>query len=187
MPAAVILHGAAGILPYVTERRSEFAAMGVATFIVDSFTRRNITSTISDQERLARLNVVLDAYRALALLRSHPRIDPDRIVVVGFSRGGDVALYSAMRRFQDLYGRAGSGFAAHAAFYPNCGTKYVHDRMSLRSRSACSTEPPMIMHRHPPAVSTSRASPKEAPTLGSRNMTARCMCSCGRNSPRCPS
>jgi dienelactone hydrolase len=127
VPVVVMLHGAAGILPYVTEWRSEFAAMGVATFIVDSFTPRGITSTIADQGRLDRLNAVLDAYRALALLRSHPDIDPERIILVGFSRGGDVALYSAMRRLRDMYGPGGAGFAAHAAFYPNCGTTYLHD------------------------------------------------------------
>ncbi len=127
MPAVVLLHGAAGVFPYVTEWRARFASMGVATFIVDSFTPRHIVSTISDQDQLGRLNVVLDAYRALGVLRAHPRIDPDRIVLVGFSRGGDAALYSSLRRLKDFYAPAGKGFAAHVAFYPNCGTTYLRD------------------------------------------------------------
>jgi dienelactone hydrolase len=127
LPVVVLLHGSAGVLPYVTEWRAQFAQMGVATFIVDSFTPRHISSTIADQDQLGRLNGVLDAYGALALLRTHPRVDPQRIVLVGFSRGGDAALYAALRRLHDFYASPDSRFAAHVAFYPNCGTTYRND------------------------------------------------------------
>ncbi len=127
VPAVVLLHGSAGVLPYVTEWRDELAAMGVAAFIVDSFTPRGLAGTIPDQDRLPRLNAVMDAYRALELLAKNPAIDPRRIVVMGFSRGADAALYSALRRLRDWYAPPGVGFAAHVAFYPNCGTRYRDD------------------------------------------------------------
>jgi len=40
----ILLHGAAGVLPYVTEWQQELASMGVAAFVVDSFTPRGIRS-----------------------------------------------------------------------------------------------------------------------------------------------
>ena len=79
IPAVILLHGAAGVLPYVTEWQQELASMGVAAFLIDSFTPRGIITTIADQDQLARLNAAVDAYRALALLSQHPRIDPNRI------------------------------------------------------------------------------------------------------------
>jgi acetyl esterase/lipase len=58
-----------------------------------------------------------DAYRALELVATHPRIDPGWIAVMGFSKGGIVALYSALTRFQRLHGPAGARFAHHIAFH----------------------------------------------------------------------
>lgn len=55
---------------------------------------------------------------ALAVLGRHPRIDPERIAVMGFSKGGFAALYSSLRRFARMHGPAGLTFAAHVAFYP---------------------------------------------------------------------
>jgi len=68
-----------------------------------------------------------DAYRALELVATHPRIDPARIAVMGFSKGGGVALYSAMTRFQRLYGPSAARFAHHIAFYPPCFVAYIGD------------------------------------------------------------
>jgi dienelactone hydrolase len=127
IPVVILLHGAAGVLPYVTEWQQELASVGVAAFVIDSFTPRGISGTIADQDRLARLNVVVDAYGALALLAKHPSINPDRIVLMGFSRGADAALYSAMSRLHHALGNKGRHFAAHFAMYPNCTTRYLED------------------------------------------------------------
>jgi dienelactone hydrolase len=61
-------------------------------------------------------------------METHPRIDPERIAVMGFSRGGQAALYAAVTRFQRMHGPAsGRDFAAYIPFYASCGTKFVDD------------------------------------------------------------
>lgn len=101
--------------------------MGVATFVIDSFTARGIVSTSNDHSQLGRLAMIIDAYRALELLAKHPRIDPARIALMGFSRGGQAALYASVKRFQYMHGPAGLGLATYIPFYPDCGTTYRHD------------------------------------------------------------
>ena len=71
--------------------------------------------------------MAVDAYRALALLANHPRIDASRIALMGFSRGGIAALYAGLKRFQRMHGPAGLEFAAYLSFYAPCSTTYIDD------------------------------------------------------------
>lgn len=127
LPAVVLLHGSGGIGGYVTNWEQYLNGLGVATFVVDSFTARGIVSTVNDQSQLGRLSMTVDAYRALDLLSRHPRIDPTRIAIMGFSRGAQPALYSSMKRFQRMHGPIGKEFAAYIPFYAPCGTTYRDD------------------------------------------------------------
>src|SRR5215471_16762051 len=86
-----------------TLRYKEFNEMGIASLLLDSFSGRGLVSTSADQALLGRLNMILDAYRAFDVLAAHPRIDAARIAVIGFSRGGQSALYSSLRRFQQMW------------------------------------------------------------------------------------
>jgi dienelactone hydrolase len=126
-PAVVLVHGSAGVSPREDRWADELRKAGAATFLLDSFTGRAIASTTTDQSQLSSLAMIGDAYRALELLATHPRIDPDRIAVMGFSKGGAVALYAALRRFQHLHGLAGARFAQHIAFYAPCYYAFVGD------------------------------------------------------------
>jgi dienelactone hydrolase len=127
LPAVVLLHGSGGIGGAVVNWAQFFNEMGVATLVVDSFTARGISNTVTDQAQLGRLAMTVDAYRALEVLAKHPRIDPTRIAVMGFSRGAQPALYASMKRFQRDYAPAGREFAAYIAFYAPCGTRYGED------------------------------------------------------------
>jgi dienelactone hydrolase len=46
---------------------------------------------------------------------------------MGFSRGGQAALYASMKRFQRLYATSGQEFATYIVFYPDCTTTYRDD------------------------------------------------------------
>jgi len=124
LPVVVLLHGSGGILGYVTDWEQDLNSMGLATFVIDSFTARGIVNTNYDQAQLGRLAMILDAYRALDLLSKHPRVDPRRIVLMGFSRGGQAALYASMKRFQRMHAPPGQEFAAYIPFYPQCVTTF---------------------------------------------------------------
>ena len=127
LPAAILLHGSGGLAGYVDDWARWLNAIGIATLELDSFTGRGLLSVSNDQGQLGRLATIVDAYRALALLSRHPRIDSTRVALIGFSRGGQAALYASMRRFQSMHLSAGLGFAAYVAFYPDCRTTYLNE------------------------------------------------------------
>jgi dienelactone hydrolase len=99
----------------------------VWTFLVDSFSGRGIVNTITDQSQLDTLPMMVDAYRALALVAQHPRIDAGRIAVMGFSKGAVAAVYSSNQRFRKMYGPPNAEFAAHIGVYTPCNTTYGDD------------------------------------------------------------
>ena len=127
LPAVVLVHGSGGIPGSIADWAQFLNALGVATLTLDSFTGREIVSTIEDQDRLGRLAMIVDVYRALDMLAKHPRIEPSKVAVMGFSRGGHVALYASLRRFQRAYATGGNQFAGYLAFYSDCGVKYRGD------------------------------------------------------------
>ena len=143
LPAVILVHGSGGIGGTGgsnDEWSNELNSLGIATFAVDSFSGRNIVQTATDQAQLGRLAMIPDVYRSLELLSKHPRIDPARVGLMGFSRGGQVTLYASVKRFQKMYGPAdGSGFAAYIAFYPDCSTVYHDDEI-------VSANPIIILH-----------------------------------------
>jgi dienelactone hydrolase len=126
-PAVLVVHGSGGVGGREDRWADELRRAGLATFQLDSFTGRGIVFTAEDQDQLSGVAMIGDAYRALELLVTHPRIDPGRIAMMGFSKGGLVALYSALTRFHRLHGPPAARFAQHVAFYPPCSVTYVGD------------------------------------------------------------
>ncbi len=127
LPAVILMHGSSGLGVVVDDWAHWYNEKGIATFAIDSFTARGIISTNDDQSQLGRLAMIIDAYRGLSLLSHHPRIDPNKVILMGFSRGGVASLYSSMTRFQAMHGPADANFAAYFAFYPDCRTLYHED------------------------------------------------------------
>jgi dienelactone hydrolase len=124
LPVALLMHGSGGIGANIEPWTRKFNAMGISTFTIDGFTGRGLTAVSTDQASLGRLNFIVDIYRALDILARHPRVDPERIVLMGFSRGGQAALYASLTRFNKLWNKSGIQFAAYIPFYPDCATSY---------------------------------------------------------------
>jgi dienelactone hydrolase len=127
LPLVVLLHGSGGMGANIEFWSRELNAAGISTFAIDGFTGRGITATNTNQALLGRLAFVLDVYRSLEILGKHPRVDPARIVLMGFSRGGQGALYASEKRFHKMWNRSGVELAAYVPFYPDCSTTYVDD------------------------------------------------------------
>jgi dienelactone hydrolase len=127
LPVVVLMHGSSGVGPTTEAWVHSFNAMGISTFVVDGFSGRGLTAVGPNQALLGRLNLILDIYRSLDILAKHPRVDPERIVLMGFSRGGQAALYASLDRFNKLWNKSGAQFAAYIPFYPDCSTSYATD------------------------------------------------------------
>ena len=127
LPLVVLVPGSGGINAGADVWDRQFEAMGISTFSLNSLAGRGIVSTVVDQSQLGRLNGILDLYRALAVLASHRRVDPNRIAVMGFSRGAQTTLYSSLKRFHKMWNPGGIDPAAYIALYPPCVTTYIGD------------------------------------------------------------
>jgi dienelactone hydrolase len=118
-PAAIIVHTIAGY----REANEGYAAAelrksGFATLTYDSFAARGTTGFAMSGSPGYLPAGVADAYAALRLLTGEPRIDADRIAIVGFSFGGEVAHLAAFEQIRSALNPGPGRFAAHVAFYP---------------------------------------------------------------------
>ena len=127
IPVVFLIHGSSGIGPNVDYWSNHFLAQGYATFSLDGFTGRGLTVVGPNQALLGRLNLILDSYRAMEILSKHPRLDTNKFVMMGFSRGGQATLFASLERFNKLWNNSGTVFAAHIPFYADCVTRYLGD------------------------------------------------------------
>jgi dienelactone hydrolase len=100
------------------------ASWGVAAFVVDSFGPRGVSGTASDQAQLSQWVDVADAFSALKVLTADPRIDRNRIGIMGWSRGGLVAMITALETARQAVIDGDAKFAAHIVFYGPSSTQY---------------------------------------------------------------
>jgi len=123
-PAVILAHGCAGFgygdrtwLPLLRD-------WGYATLTVESFASRGITGVCTTGS-LIPLQSVPDVYGALRRLATHPKIDAQRIVLMGFSHGGIVTLNAATAWAANSHAPAGRPrFRGFIAFYPYCNNRY---------------------------------------------------------------
>lgn len=124
-PAVVLAHGCNGNRNVGPVWGPVLREWGYATFVIDSFRGRGIREVCSNGRALLPLQRVPDAYGALRLLAAHPRIDPGRIALMGFSHGGALAMLAATEWARQTYAPAGQpSFRAFFPFYPNCNAVF---------------------------------------------------------------
>ena len=118
-PAVIVVHALGGYRDanegYVA---AELRKAGFATLTYDSFAARGTTGGALQGSPGYLPIGVADAYAALRLLRSEPRIDPDRIAIIGFSYGGEIAHLAAFETLRSALDPGPGRFGAHVAFYP---------------------------------------------------------------------
>jgi len=119
-PAMVVAHGSGG-LDWRSRRWAQFfQEQAIATLVIDYFGPRGVFGNSKFQPIPQR-----DADDALHLLATHPRIDPKRFGIIGFSRGAHLAYEAANR---GSTASDGVQFAAHVALYPSCDILGVGER-----------------------------------------------------------
>ncbi len=150
LPAVVMMHGRAG--PYSAAAKGIYGAatlsrrhkqwgelwadQGYIAILVDSFGPRGYPQGFgrhSYDQRPEALNEVtvrpLDAYGALAYLRSRLDVLPNRIGLQGWSNGGSAGLATmAVDAPGITHPTPRTGFRAALIFYPACGLKGHFDK-----------------------------------------------------------
>lgn len=124
-PCMVILTSSAG----VQRHREHYYAQvlneaGTAALIIDSFTGRGVRRTVADQTLVSGAQMEGDAFAALALLRGDSRIDPQRIGIMGVSKGGVATLNAAIavrQRWRDGFPHL---FDLHVAICPGATAQH---------------------------------------------------------------
>lgn len=145
VPAVVMMHGRAGAYSSLANGKYDastlskrhqqwgqiWAQQGYLAVLVDGFGPRGYPNgfpRFSYDSRPEELNEVtvrpLDAYGALAYLRTRGDVLADRIALQGWSNGGSATLATMSETAPGIAKPApATGFRAGLAFYPACGLK----------------------------------------------------------------
>jgi len=131
-PAVVLVHGCGGLGSAESAWAPVLRDWGYATFVIDSFSGRGLKEVCTSAGTLTGTQRIPDAYGALRILATHPKIDSARIVLMGFSHGALLTLDASTAWAKETFAPAGGpGFRAFFAFYPFCNITYPErDRIS---------------------------------------------------------
>jgi dienelactone hydrolase len=121
-PAAIVLHGCAGMHDATKQRLAdELVGWGYVVLLVDSYATRGIDHACTSAASATFLRRRPDAYGALVFLARQTFVDPHRVAAVGFSAGARVSLSVAEPNSFELFVPPGNlRFRAAVAFYPPC-------------------------------------------------------------------
>lgn len=145
-PAIVLMHGCGGLSSNGSRApfkwRDAFRKAGYVTLIIESFQARGWPSSICLLERevglAGQLDRIGEAYAAATMLRNLVFVDPQRIVVMGFSHAGGTVVLAATEYARSQWRKGGIDlrqppYAALVANYPWCGKSDTYPTQAAKT------------------------------------------------------
>jgi len=129
LPLVIVAPGSLGVAASHLGHAETLNALGFATFVLDSYGARGVTSTVAKQTQFSFAASAYDVLAAYQVLRKLPEIDGTRIGAQGHSRGGSAVLMAATRRFADAIVGADHGLKAVLPAYPWSGHQFLDPRV----------------------------------------------------------
>ena len=125
--AVILSHGSGGIRKFHREYVDMLNEHGYVVFQIDHYTNRGIKydKTFSKASGVTFMN---DAYKALNLVRTHPKIN--KIGYIGWSKGGVGPILSHFKYVTDFINHGKINFDASIAIYPYCGFTFPKDSIT---------------------------------------------------------
>jgi len=124
LPLVMVVPGSLGVAPSHLAHAETLTRAGFATFVLDSFGARGVTSTVANQTQYSFAASAYDVLAAYNVLSRLPGIDASRIGAQGHSRGGSAVMTAATRRFADAVVGKNAGLRGVLAAYPWSGHQF---------------------------------------------------------------
>ena len=116
-PVVIIQHCGSGVKDWKDLKYAQFLnEWGYATFVLDSWDSRKLEG-LSRASGKIKLIPLVDAYNALKVLSKDPRIDPNRVAVLGWANAAKGILAAQISKVRKTYGD-GLHFEAAVAVQP---------------------------------------------------------------------
>tara|TARA_B110000014_G_C20060656_1_gene552337 strand:- start:87 stop:1046 length:960 start_codon:yes stop_codon:yes gene_type:complete len=131
LPAVIIVPGSLGVSDNHVSHAETLISEGIAAFVIDPFTKRNVQSTVENQTHYSFAASAFDVLAALRVLCEYPNVDANRISAQGHSRGGSAVLTAAVRTFADAIVGPKYTFKGIYAVYPWCGHQFLRPDTGL--------------------------------------------------------
>lgn len=125
LPLIIVCPGSLGVAASHLAHAETLNALGFATFVLDSFGARGVTSTVAKQTQFSFAASAYDVLATWKMLAARPDIDDKRIGAQGHSRGGSAVLTAATRKFADAVVGKGHGFHSILPAYPWSGHQFL--------------------------------------------------------------
>jgi dienelactone hydrolase len=126
VPLVMIIPGSLGVAPSHVTHAETLNVAGFATFVLDCFGARSVTSTVANQTQYSFAASAYDVLAAYSVLSRRPDIDASRIGAQGHSRGGSAVMTAATQRFAAAVIGEDQSLAAVLAAYPWCGQQFLN-------------------------------------------------------------
>ena len=129
LPLVIVCPGSLGVAASHLAHAEALCDHGFASFVLDSFGARHVTSTVANQTQFSFAASAYDVLAAYQTLSQRPEIDAERIGAQGHSRGGSAVLTAATRRFADAVLSPGEGLKGVLPAYPWSGQQFLDPRI----------------------------------------------------------